>query len=149
MKSQSNEFKRNYFTNTRALFSRYIMIAHHGLYSKVYKKYWIAFMILFCWIFSYGMQVPTLLGIWGKTECTYIYLRLQIQIHEYQALSPVSIPFSYPSGKFDYDPNLETCSIVKDNRGHTSKTFLFVMGFVIPCLVIVGCYTKIFWVVHR
>lgn len=44
------------------------MIAHHGLYSKVYKKYWIAFMIVFCWIFSYGMQVPTLLGVWGKIE---------------------------------------------------------------------------------
>ncbi|XP_031830926.1 G-protein coupled receptor moody [Nomia melanderi] len=96
--------------------NRYIMIAHHGLYSKVYKKYWIAFMIVFCWIFSYGMQVPTLLGIWGR---------------------------------FDYDSNLETCSIVKDERGRTSKTFLFVMGFVIPCVVIVGCYTKIFWVVHR
>lgn len=38
---------------------------------------------------------------------------------------------------------------MKDSRGHTSKTFLFVVGFVIPCLIIVGCYTKIFWVVHR
>lgn len=47
---------------------RYIMIAHNGLYSKVYKKYWIAFMIVFCWIFSYGMQLPTLLGIWGKIQ---------------------------------------------------------------------------------
>lgn len=44
------------------------MIAHNGLYSKVYKKYWIAFMIVFCWIFSYGMQLPTLLGIWGKIQ---------------------------------------------------------------------------------
>ncbi|XP_066584035.1 G-protein coupled receptor moody isoform X2 [Prorops nasuta] len=95
--------------------NRYIMIAHHGIYQRVYKKYWIATMIMFCWLFSYGMQVPTLLGIWGK---------------------------------FDYDKNLETCSIVRDDRGHTSKTFLFVMGFVIPCLVIVGCYAKIFWVVH-
>ncbi|XP_033193216.1 G-protein coupled receptor moody isoform X1 [Bombus vosnesenskii] len=96
--------------------NRYIMIAHHGLYSKVYKKYWIAFMIVFCWLFSYGMQVPTLLGIWGR---------------------------------IDYDPNLETCSIVKDSKGYSSKTFLFVVGFVIPCVIIVGCYTKIFWVVHR
>lgn len=53
------------------------------------------------------------------------------------------------SGKFDYDPNLETCSIVKDSYGRTSKTFLFVMGFLIPCVVIVGCYAKIFWVVHK
>ncbi|KAG5323919.1 MOODY protein, partial [Acromyrmex charruanus] len=96
--------------------NRYIMIAHHDIYSKVYTKYWIAIMIIFCWIFSYGMQIPTLAGVWGK---------------------------------FDYDPNLETCSIVKDRRGYTSKTFLFVMGFLIPCLVIVGCYAKIFWVVHK
>jgi len=42
------------------------MIAHHAIYSKVYKKYWIATMIFFCWIFSYGMQIPTLVGVWGK-----------------------------------------------------------------------------------
>ncbi|XP_015587054.1 G-protein coupled receptor moody isoform X2 [Cephus cinctus] len=95
--------------------NRYIMIAHHGIYSRVYKKHWIALMILFCWVFSYGMQVPTLLGVWGR---------------------------------FDYDVNLETCSIVKDAHGHSPKTFLFVMGFLIPCIVIVGCYAKIFWVVH-
>ncbi|XP_012225431.1 G-protein coupled receptor moody isoform X1 [Linepithema humile] len=96
--------------------NRYIMIAHHAIYSKVYKKYWIATMIVFCWLFSYGMQIPTLLGVWGK---------------------------------FDFDPNLETCSIVKDRYGYTSKTFLFIMGFLIPCMVIVGCYAKIFWVVHK
>ncbi|XP_014472892.1 PREDICTED: G-protein coupled receptor moody-like isoform X2 [Dinoponera quadriceps] len=96
--------------------NRYIMIAHHAIYGRVYKKYWIAAMIIFCWVFSYGMQIPTLLKVWGK---------------------------------FDYDPNLETCSIVKDSYGRTSKTFLFVMGFLIPCVVIVGCYAKIFWVVHK
>ncbi|KAJ8687767.1 hypothetical protein QAD02_023561, partial [Eretmocerus hayati] len=96
--------------------NRYIMIAHHGIYARVYKKQWIASMILFCWIFSYGMQVPTLLGVWGE---------------------------------FDYDENLETCSIVRDVHGRSPKSFLFLFGFVIPCVVIVGCYTKIFWVVHK
>ncbi|KAH0954145.1 hypothetical protein HN011_012140 [Eciton burchellii] len=96
--------------------NRYIMIAHYTIYSKVYKKYWIAAMIVFCWLFSYGMQIPTLLGVWGK---------------------------------FDYDSNLETCSIVKDHHDHTSKTFLFIMGFLIPCMIIVGCYARIFWVVHK
>ncbi|XP_012278819.1 G-protein coupled receptor moody isoform X2 [Orussus abietinus] len=95
--------------------NRYIMIAHHGIYNRVYKKHWIALMMVFCWLFSYGMQVPTLTGTWGR---------------------------------FAYDPNLETCSIVKDERGYTSKAFLFVTGFVIPCIIIVGCYAKIFWVVH-
>lgn len=50
---------------------RYIMIAHHAVYSKVYKKYWIAAMIVFCWLFSYGMQIPTLLGVWGKSPFYY------------------------------------------------------------------------------
>lgn len=95
--------------------NRYIMITHHNIYNKVYKKHWIALMILSCWLFSYGMQIPTLVGAWGK---------------------------------FAYDPNLETCSIIRDERGYTSKTFLFITGFVIPCIVIVKCYAKIFWVVH-
>lgn len=55
----------------------------------------------------------------------------------------------FPLGRFDYDPNLETCSIVKDANGNTPKTFLFIMGFLIPCVVIVCCYAKIFWVVHK
>ncbi|XP_020289246.1 G-protein coupled receptor moody isoform X2 [Pseudomyrmex gracilis] len=96
--------------------NRYIMIAHHAIYNKVYRKYWIAAMILFCWFFSYGILIPTLLSAWGK---------------------------------FAYDSNLETCSIVKDRHGRTAKTFLFIMGFLIPCVVIVGCYARIFWVVHK
>lgn len=50
--------------------NRYIMIAHHGIYSRVYRNHWIALMILFCWLFSYGMQVPTSLGIWGESKQT-------------------------------------------------------------------------------
>ncbi|XP_023248563.1 G-protein coupled receptor moody-like [Copidosoma floridanum] len=95
---------------------RYVMIAHHGIFSRVYKRHWIAAMILFCWVFSYGMQVPTLMNLWGK---------------------------------FAYDEKLGTCSIVKDDFGRSPKAFLFIMGFVIPCMVIVGCYAKIFWVVHK
>jgi hypothetical protein len=46
--------------------NRYIMIAHHSLYAKVYKKCVIYFMIIFCWVFSYGFQLPTLFKVWGK-----------------------------------------------------------------------------------
>ncbi|GAB0093992.1 G-protein coupled receptor moody [Sergentomyia squamirostris] len=45
--------------------NRYVMIVHHSAYAQVYQKHWIVSMILFCWLFSYGMQVPTLLGVWG------------------------------------------------------------------------------------
>ncbi|KAH9633612.1 hypothetical protein HF086_014580 [Spodoptera exigua] len=69
--------------------NRYIMIAHHSWYSRVYRKHNIAIMIVFSWMFSYGMQIPTLVGVWGK---------------------------------FDYDPELGTCSIMPDDNGRSAKT---------------------------
>ncbi|XP_030381478.1 G-protein coupled receptor moody isoform X1 [Scaptodrosophila lebanonensis] len=96
--------------------NRYVMITHHSYYARIYKRHWIAFMIAACWIFSYGMQLPTLLGAWGR---------------------------------FGYDSRLQTCSIMSDRHGHSSKTTLFITAFVIPCLVIIACYAKIFWVVHK
>lgn len=53
------------------------------------------------------------------------------------------------SGAFGYDSNLGTCSILKDANGRSSKTALFVIAFIIPCIIIIGCYAKIFWVVHK
>lgn len=44
------------------------MIAHHSWYSRVYRKHNIAIMIVFSWMFSYGMQIPTLVAVWGKLE---------------------------------------------------------------------------------
>ncbi|KAJ2951658.1 hypothetical protein O0L34_g13816 [Tuta absoluta] len=95
--------------------NRYIMIAHHSWYARVYRRHNIALMIVFSWMFSYGMQVPTLIGIWGK---------------------------------FDFDPQLGTCSIVPDEFGRSSKTALFVIAFIVPALLIFICYARIFWVVH-
>ncbi|XP_069673754.1 G-protein coupled receptor moody isoform X2 [Periplaneta americana] len=96
--------------------NRYIMITHHNVYNKIYKKLWIAAMIAFCWLFSFGMQIPTLVGVWGQ---------------------------------FGVDPKLGTCTILEDQNGRSSKTALFVIAFLIPCCVIVSCYARIFWVVHR
>ncbi|XP_075976961.1 G-protein coupled receptor moody isoform X1 [Anticarsia gemmatalis] len=95
--------------------NRYIMIAHHSWYSRVYRKHNIAIMIVFSWMFSYGMQIPTLVGVWGK---------------------------------FDYDPELGTCSIMPDDNGRSAKTALFVIAFIVPALLIFICYARIFWVVH-
>ncbi|XP_032517985.2 G-protein coupled receptor moody-like isoform X1 [Danaus plexippus] len=95
--------------------NRYIMIAHHSWYGRVYRKHNIALMIIFSWMFSYGMQIPTLIGVWGK---------------------------------FDYDPELGTCSIVTDEFGRSAKTALFVIAFIVPALLIFICYARIFWVVH-
>lgn len=45
--------------------NRYIMIAHYNVYNRIYKKVWIGAMIAICWVLSFGMQIPTLLGVWG------------------------------------------------------------------------------------
>ncbi|KAG8222573.1 hypothetical protein J437_LFUL010416 [Ladona fulva] len=35
-----------------------------------------------------------------------------------------------------------------DSENRSSKTALFIIGFLTPCVVIVVCYARIFWVVH-
>ncbi|XP_025410043.1 G-protein coupled receptor moody-like isoform X2 [Sipha flava] len=96
--------------------NRYIMIVHTSLYSRIYRPIWIASMIAFCLTLALGMQIPTLLGIWGE---------------------------------YKHDPKLGTCSITVDRWGRSSKTALFIIGFIIPCIVIVCCYTGIFWVIRK
>ncbi|KAI5726990.1 hypothetical protein M8J76_012256 [Diaphorina citri] len=95
--------------------NRYIMIAHHQMYNTIYKPVWIGCMIAFCYALSFGMQIPTLAGQWGR---------------------------------FDLDTRLLTCSILPDENGRSSKRALFLIGFVIPCVIIILCYAKIFWVVR-
>ncbi|XP_067137684.1 G-protein coupled receptor moody-like [Centruroides vittatus] len=94
--------------------NRYILISHQHLYDKIYRKRYIALMIVFVWTFSIVMLFPTLLGKWGR---------------------------------FGYDPTILNCSILEKD-GKSPKTFLFVLGFVIPCIAIVVCYARIFWVVR-
>uniref|UniRef100_A0A903Y4A5 G-protein coupled receptors family 1 profile domain-containing protein n=1 Tax=Anopheles minimus TaxID=112268 RepID=A0A903Y4A5_9DIPT len=96
--------------------NRYIMIAHYSIYPKVYKTSWIMVMIIACWLFSYGFQLPTLFGVWGK---------------------------------FGYNHQLGTCSILPDDEGRSSKTAMFIIAFIIPCIIIVICYSRIFCVVHK
>lgn len=100
---------------TAIAINRYILIVHPTLYAKVYKKRYIAAMIIFIWLFSTSMILPTLLGKWGR---------------------------------FGYDPAILNCSILETD-GHSSKSFLFVFGFVVPCLAIAICYARIFWVVRQ
>ncbi|XP_076306280.1 G-protein coupled receptor moody-like [Tachypleus tridentatus] len=48
-------------------------------------------------------------------------------------------------GRFGYDKKILNCSILTVN-GKSSKTFLFIFGFLIPCVTIIVCYARIFWV---
>lgn len=51
-------------------------------------------------------------------------------------------------GKFGFDEKIMNCSILEYN-GKSPKTFLFIFGFLVPCIVIVFCYMRIFWVIVR
>ena len=52
-------------------------------------------------------------------------------------------------GKFGLDTHIGSCSILPDSDGHSPKEFLFIVAFVIPCLAIVVCYARIFYIVRN
>ncbi|XP_067130058.1 G-protein coupled receptor moody-like [Centruroides vittatus] len=51
-------------------------------------------------------------------------------------------------GRFGFDEKIMNCSIL-EVKGKSPKTFLFIFGFLLPCIVIVFCYIRIFWVIVR
>ncbi|KAB0799508.1 hypothetical protein PPYR_07388 [Photinus pyralis] len=95
--------------------NRYILIAWPNLYPKVFTKLKVSLYIGIIWAFSYGLQIPTIFGVWGV---------------------------------FGFDEKLGTCSICKDKNGRSAKTALFIIGFVLPAIIIVVSYSKIYWVVR-
>lgn len=52
-------------------------------------------------------------------------------------------------GRFGLDARIGSCSILPDSHGHSPKEFLFIVAFVIPCLAIVVCYARIFYIVRK
>lgn len=96
--------------------NRYILIAWPSLYPSIFTKTKVTIYIIGIWAFSYGIQIPTLFGVWGT---------------------------------FGLDEKLGTCSIKEDENCRNPKNLLFFYGFATPCIVIIICYAKIFWVVHQ
>lgn len=90
--------------------NRYILIAFPSLYQRIFTKVKVVLYIAGIWVFSYGLQIPTLMGVWGV---------------------------------FGFDKKLGTCSINPDRNGRTSKTAMFLIGFVLPCVVSrIGTFQK-------
>ncbi|XP_071442866.1 protein trapped in endoderm-1-like [Hetaerina americana] len=46
--------------------NRYILIACHSFYDKLYTGKYITLMLIFAWLFSFSMMVPPLAGYWGQ-----------------------------------------------------------------------------------
>lgn len=52
-------------------------------------------------------------------------------------------------GRFGLDVVIGSCSILPDINGQSPKEFLFFVAFLIPCIVIVVCYARIFYIVRK
>ncbi|XP_026669910.1 G-protein coupled receptor moody isoform X2 [Ceratina calcarata] len=52
-------------------------------------------------------------------------------------------------GRFGMDVAIGSCSILQDEKGRSPKEFLFVVAFLIPCVAIVVCYARIFYIVRK
>lgn len=52
-------------------------------------------------------------------------------------------------GRFGLDPVIGSCSILPDVKGRSPKEFLFFLAFLIPCLAIIVCYARIFYIVRE
>lgn len=52
-------------------------------------------------------------------------------------------------GTFGLDKEIGSCSILPDSQRRSPKEFLFVVAFVLPCLAIIVCYARIFFIVRR
>lgn len=52
-------------------------------------------------------------------------------------------------GRFGLDPSIGSCSILPDKNGRSPKEFLFIIAFLAPCLAIVVCYARIFYIVRK
>ncbi|XP_058055904.1 G-protein coupled receptor moody [Anopheles bellator] len=51
-------------------------------------------------------------------------------------------------GKFGLDGVIHSCSILPDSQRHSPKQFLFLIAFALPCLSIIVCYARIFYIVR-
>ncbi|XP_058792820.1 G-protein coupled receptor moody isoform X2 [Phymastichus coffea] len=52
-------------------------------------------------------------------------------------------------GRFGLDPAIGSCSILPDLHGRSPKEFLFILAFLAPCIAIVVCYARIFYIVRK
>lgn len=52
-------------------------------------------------------------------------------------------------GQFGLDAAVGSCSILPDSVGRSPKEILFMGAFVVPCLSIVVCYARIFYIVRK
>lgn len=63
-------------------------------------------------------------------------------------LSLLILPTGSIWGRFAWDPEIGTCSVVP-YKGRSSKAFLFMFAYIVPTVMFVACYSRIYYVVRR
>ncbi|KAM7348465.1 G-protein coupled receptor moody isoform 2-T10 [Cochliomyia hominivorax] len=122
---------------------------------------------LLCRLFPllrYGLLAVSLFTVSLITINRYVIIAhprqyTRIYQHRYLALMVVgtwllSFSIMIPTwrgiwGKFGLDIAIGSCSILHDHNDRSPKEFLFVLAFMVPCLCIVFCYTRIFYLVRK
>lgn len=96
-------------------YCRYILIAHHHLYTRIYQTHIIGLQLFMVWFLALLTMIPPLFGVWGT---------------------------------LGLDESTFSCTILKKD-GRSIKKFLFVVGFLLPCIVIIISYSCIYYTVRR
>ncbi|XP_047534021.1 G-protein coupled receptor moody-like [Vanessa atalanta] len=52
-------------------------------------------------------------------------------------------------GRFGLDTNIGSCSILPDKKNRSPKKVLFLTAFILPCIAIILCYARIFFIVRK
>ncbi|KAL5275890.1 hypothetical protein ACFFRR_001615 [Megaselia abdita] len=114
--------------------------------------------------FRYGLLAVSLFTILSITINRYVmighprlyprmyrnrYLGLMIAATWLGAFSALIPTWRGKWGRFGLDRDIGSCSILPDEHGTSPKEFLFTMAFLVPCLCIVICYARIFYIVRK
>ncbi|GAB0094314.1 protein trapped in endoderm-1 [Sergentomyia squamirostris] len=115
-------------------------------------------------VLLYGNVAVSLLSMVGITMNRYIliaynsiyasiyrplYIWLQLCFVWIVAFSLLIPPVLGVWGRMGLDEMTFSCTILPDDDGRSPKKVLFLVGFLIPCLVIIISYTCIYWTVRR
>ncbi|KAI4487584.1 hypothetical protein M0804_005733 [Polistes exclamans] len=134
--------------------------------STFWHRYWLHGTLL-CRLFPllrYGLVAVSLFTVLTIAINRYVMIghpRLYPKLYKTKYLIPMILAtwifgFSFLIitwfghwGRFGLDTAIGSCSILPDVHGRNPKEFLFVIAFLTPCVAIVVCYARIFYIVRK
>ncbi|CAG4953101.1 unnamed protein product [Colias eurytheme] len=123
--------------------------------------------IIFCKLYPmmrYGLVAASLFTVLAITINRYVMIahpRLYPKMYKTRniglmlvviwiAAFSVLIPTAFDKwGRFGLDVKIGSCSIIDDKNGQSPKKPLFLTAFILPCVAIILCYTRIYFIVRK